>query len=178
MPLKLIGENNVMVDLETMGIDLDSAIVAIGAVRFNAQQGIVDRFYQVVSLQSSVDAGLVINPSTVMWWLQQGEEARAQLLKPAQPLDVALLEFREWLKAGKGGIKLWGNGASFDNVILASAYKKTGSHPPWAFYNDHCYRTIKNLYPTIKLERTGVFHCAVDDAESQALHLLEIIKQS
>ncbi len=54
-----------MVDLETMGIGPNAAIVAIGAVAMDTDKLVLtgEEFYEVVSLQSSVDAGLVIDPS-------------------------------------------------------------------------------------------------------------------
>jgi hypothetical protein len=32
------------------------------------------------------------------------------------------------------------------------------------------------MYPSVKLVRTGTHHNAVDDAESQAVHLIDICK--
>jgi len=71
---------------------------------------------------------------------------------------------------------MWGNGATFDNVIMSNAYKLTGLEQPWKFWYDRCYRTIKSLYPQAQLKRVGTHHNAVDDAESQALHLIDICK--
>ncbi len=48
---------------------------------------------------------------------------------------------------------------------------------PWNFWNNRCYRTLKNLHPKIELVRTGVHHHALADAKTQALHLLEILKR-
>jgi inhibitor of KinA sporulation pathway (predicted exonuclease) len=44
---------------------------------------------------------------------------------------------------------------------------------PWKFYNDRCYRTLKAMYPHIKMpKRTGTHHNALDDAISQVNHLI------
>ena len=48
---------HVMLDLETMGNGANAAIIAIGAVSFN-ENGVADRFYKQVALQSSVSIGL------------------------------------------------------------------------------------------------------------------------
>ena len=69
---------------------------------------------------------------------------------------------------------IWGNGAAFDNVVLASAFRATGMQVPWAFWNDRCYRTVKSLFSNVKLKRSGTHHNALDDAVTQAKHLLEI----
>lgn len=162
--------NNIMLDLETMGTGPDAAIISIGAVRFDAD--ITDRFYKIVSLKSSVDAGLRMDPETVLWWMRRSEEARAEFDEDATTLFDALMAFAEW--AGKGAI-VWGNGSDFDNVILASAYRLMKIPAPWIFWNNRCYRTVKALHPEIALERTGTYHRAVDDAESQARHLMRIL---
>lgn len=159
-----------MLDLETMGNGSKAAIIAIGAVRFDKE--VTDRFYQVVDLQSSVDAGLEMDASTVLWWMKQGDEARSHFSRSGVSLRQALVDFSKWIG---DDAEVWGNGASFDNTILSNAYRLAGITQPWKFWNDRCYRTLKSLYRDIKMERTGTYHCAVDDAESQALHLMRIL---
>lgn len=166
--------NRVMLDLETMGNGADAAIIAIGAVRFNVTDGVLDEFYVIVDLESSVAAGLKLDVSTVLWWMEQNDIARGQITQPGTPLKVALSRFASWV--GEGA-EVWGNGAAFDNVILSNAFRMCKLERPWSYRNDRCYRTLKALYPGIKLDRFGVAHCAVDDARSQAAHLIEILKQ-
>jgi exodeoxyribonuclease VIII len=163
--------NNVMLDLETMGNGCDAAIVAVGAVRFD-ENGVSDKFYEIVDLQSSIDAGLKMDAGTVLWWMGQSDSARSQLMRPGLSLERVLYLFAQWI--GDDAL-VWGNGASFDNAILSNAYRKTALDQPWKFWNDRCYRTVKNMHPHIKMQRQGTYHCAVDDAESQALHLIEIL---
>ena len=72
--------------------------------------------------------------------------------------------------------RVWGNGASFDNPILANAYRAVNLDPPWRFWNDRCYRTVKSMFgKNVKLERIGEHHNALDDAKSQADHLIRIM---
>jgi DNA polymerase III epsilon subunit-like protein len=169
----ILSKNNIMVDLETMGNGSRSAIVAIGAVKFGEKVG--ESFYRNVSLQSSIDAGLELNADTVLWWMRQGDEAQRALTLNPQSLPKALHEFSSWV--GKSP-KIWGCGATFDNVILSNAYEAVGMQRPWGYVSDMCYRTIKNLYPDNKLVRTGVYHKADDDARCQAEHLISIIKEN
>lgn len=164
--------NNIMLDLETMGNGSNAAIIAIGAVQFD--ETVKAKFYCTVDLSDCVKNGLEIDPDTVMWWMRQSDDARKQFETPDYDLVAALDAFREW--AGDDPI-IWGNGADFDNAILANAYKKVGQVPPWKFWNNRCYRTVKNLNRDIKMERIGTYHKAVDDAESQAKHLLRILSR-
>ena len=166
--------NNIMLDLETMGSEANSAIISIGAVKFNDTE-VTSKFHEIVDLQSCIDAGLNVTASTVLWWMGQSDEARSQF-NSDDKIDIrsALNKFSTWV--GDDAI-VWGNGANFDNTILANAYNKTRIDLPWKFWNNRCYRTVKNLYPEIKINRVGTFHKAVDDAETQALHLIEIMKE-
>jgi DNA polymerase III epsilon subunit-like protein len=164
---------DVMVDLETMDSAGTAAITAIGAVSFDFNGSIISEFYVKVDLQSSMDAGCTVSGATINWWLTQNEQARTEMATKGIPLSRALDQFSEWLPKGT---KLWGNGASFDNTILSHAYKSTGKEQPWKFWDDRCYRTIKNLYPSITLERQGTYHHALHDAKTQAEHLIKIFK--
>lgn len=171
--------NNLMIDLETMGTRADAAIVSIGAQFFCPDTlELGDSFYRVVDLQSAVDQGASITPSTVMWWMQQSDQARHALQKDAEHIASVLLEFKSWCMntCPPGDLMVWGNGAAFDNVILSSAYDRNQLSPPWKHWNDRCYRTLKNLYPAVQMAREGTHHNALDDARSQALHFLAIAK--
>lgn len=162
----------IMLDLETMGNNVNSAIIAIGAVKF-CSKGIVDKFQTIVDLQSCLNIGLEVDGSTIIWWMSQDEDARLQFSKEGVHIKQALLLFSEWV-GNNDDTEVWGNGAAFDNTILSNAYRKCGLVKPWKFWNDRCYRTVKNMRPDIKIKRIGVYHCAVDDAESQVEHLLRI----
>lgn len=167
--------DNVMLDLETMGNGPLAAIVAIGAVEFDPDGGVIGRkFYEVVNLESAVRSGGVMDASTVLWWLQQSDAARSAFARPGAELPAALQRFAGWLDPDA---RVWGNGAAFDNVILASAYRGLSLQVPWKFWNDRCYRTLKSLHPEVEVVRRGTHHNAVDDAESQAVHLMKILRK-
>lgn len=170
-----------MVDLETFSSDHDAVITSIGAYCFDTLYPRVgERFYCVVDAQSCVDVGLKMSVSTVLWWLQQEQAARDALTKPvnpARPLSAALLAFSEWYTCHGKGTKVWGNGATFDNVVLDSAYKATGLQRPWSYRDDACYRTLKNMFPEVPLPPSeGTKHNALDDAIWQAQHLAMIYR--
>ena len=177
---------NVMLDLETFGTGNDAAVISIGAVKFT-QTRVIDRFHVGIDPASSESAGLKINAATVMWWLDPERAAAWAAWCALEKVDLplALTGFSMWCdepptdsgdQTHKQGDKLpiWGNGATFDNVILRSSYAACGLKYPAAFYLDKCYRTAKGLAPEVKLVRIGTHHSAVDDAESQAVHLQEI----
>lgn len=166
---------NVMVDLETLGNGSSAVIVSIGACKFDVLTGISeDTFYTVVHPQSCVSTGMEMDASTVVWWMSQSEEARKVFSdSSAVPIQDALSSFSAWYPQDAA---LWGNGASFDNTILANAYRLTGQRPPWKFWNDRCYRTLKNMMPLVQHEREGTHHNALDDAVFQAGHAIKILE--
>ena len=181
--------DDIMLDLETLDTGPDAAIVSIGAVAFN-REGLGPAFYVVANLDSTLKSGATISAGTVQWWMQQSDEAR-KVFAPhsyAVSLAVALSLFQTWLFAMPRGadapgpkdpaqrFRIWGNGASFDNVLLRRSYERLSMAPPWAFWNDRCYRTLKGLRPDIKLARTGTHHNALDDARSQAEHAVAILR--
>lgn len=164
--------SHIMLDLETMGNGPQAAIIAIGAVAFD-ESGISSEFYTQVSLASSMRAGGVVDASTVTWWLQQDADARSAFKdnEKAPEIRAALLAFARWFDSVDGR-QVWGNGAAFDNTILGAAYRAHDCPQPWAFWNDRCYRTFRALHCEVPFERKGVRHNAVDDARSQAEHLI------
>ncbi len=175
---------DVMLDLETMGSSPKAAIVAIGAVAFDLQGRLIgDTFYKVVDLASSMRLGGHVEASTIYWWLQQREEARAELLTQGAmqlPAVLTLLnDFIELCTVGHEKVRVWGNGSDFDNVILGGAYDRVHLQRPWKFYNNRCYRTVKNLFQDVPMapREEGAKHIAVSDALAQTHHLLAIAEK-
>ncbi|MGZ8164109.1 MAG: 3'-5' exonuclease [Methylobacter sp.] len=167
-----------MLDLETMSHQPNAAIVAIGAVCFDFDtEQLGERFYQTIDLESSVAGGGVMDASTVLWWLKQNEAARQEIIAGIIPIESALEHFSLWIGTNMGNerVIMWGNGAAFDNVILASAYHRHNILQPWDFRNDRCYRTIQGLNPGRTMPKTGTPHNALDDAINQARHLIDLI---
>jgi len=166
-----------MTDLETLGSGSNAVILSIGACMFRPSgDGVAAEAFEVfVDPQSCVDAGLVMDPSTVLWWmgpkLGEARDVLMAKMEKAVPLRTALARFSAWFGTDK---PVWGNGATFDNVILRNAYKAVGLECPWAFWNDRCYRTMKNLARGVPLQRQGTHHSAMWDAISQAVHLQQI----
>lgn len=171
---------HVMVDLETLSTKPNALIVSIGAVSFNSD-GIGQKFYVPIDMGSYGNrfelGAFDIDPNTVAWWMGQTEEGR-EVFKDTCAMDLAraLREFSDWIDkevCDTQDVKVWGNGASFDNVILKNAYNRCAIKEPWRHWNDRCYRTVKNMC-SLKMKRHGTYHNALDDAISQAQHLVSI----
>ncbi|MGE2743267.1 3'-5' exoribonuclease domain-containing protein [Escherichia coli] len=166
--------DHLMIDLETMGKNPDAPIISIGAIFFDPQTGDMGpEFSKTIDLET---AGGVIDRDTIKWWLKQSREAQSAIMTDEIPLDDALLQLREFIDENSGEffVRVWGNGANFDNVILRRSYERQGIPCPWRYCNDRDVRTIVELGKAIDFDaRTaipfeGVPHNALDDARHQA----------
>lgn len=177
---------HLMVDMETMGNSPDAPIVSIGAVFFDPSTGNTGaEFYRVVSLESSMSFGMKPDASTIQWWLKQSSEARSAILVDEA---MGLLETLELLadfiaeNAANGShtVQLWGNGCSFDNVILRRAYALTETSFAVPFWNDRDVRTMVELgksvgiNPRFDIPFEGDMHNALSDARHQVKYVSAI----
>lgn len=177
---------HLMVDMETMGNSPDAPIVSIGAVFFDPSTGNTGaEFYQVVSLESSMSFGMKPDASTIQWWLKQSSEARSAILVDEA---MGLLETLELLadfiaeNAANGShtVQLWGNGCSFDNVILRRAYALTDTPFTVPFWNDRDVRTMVEMgksvgiNPRFDIPFEGEMHNALSDARHQVKYVSAI----
>ena len=172
--------DNNSLDLEAMGTSADAAIVSIGAVAFDPSQSseLWFKFRCNISLKSAVAYGGKIDPDTIIWWMSQSKEAQEAWLErdSGTSITTALDAFSSFLETATncGEAKIWGNGSDFDNVILASAYKRADRTPPWNFRNNRCFRTLKADNSHIPYEKPIKAHDALEDALAQAKHIVKI----
>ncbi|HBA6804323.1 TPA: exonuclease, partial [Escherichia coli] len=162
------------VDLETMGTNPDAPINSIGGKFFDPATGEMGpEFSKAIDLETS---GGIIDRKTIKWWAKRSREAQSAIFTDEISLDVALRLFIEFIEKNSGGcfVKVWGNGANFDNVILRRSYERQGIPCPWLYYNDRDVRTIVELGNAIGFDVRmaipfeGVPHNALDDARHQA----------
>lgn len=161
-----------MIDLETMGVGPDAAIASIGIVHFDphAQPGFFDsELYARVELDSAIKLGGTITASTIKWWLSQDQNARQEITGDGIDITEALKLVLEFLEQRKAPV--WGNGATFDNVILRSAFARSGIECPWSYRDDRCFRTFRELHRKIEIKSVGTAHNALDDARYQAIYM-------
>lgn len=172
----MIDATHYVLDLETMGKGPRAAIVAIGCVRIE-QGAITDTLYRRVNLESSLQAGLEVDASTVNWWLKQEAAARAEVdgSQASVLLPIGLTALHNFI--AEDNALVWGNGSSFDNVIVRSALDAFDMGHLWHFWNDRDLRTLLALYPEVKaLPFEGIKHHAEHDALHEAKQLLAALQ--
>ncbi len=177
---------HLMVDMETMGNSPDAPIVSIGAVFFDPSTGNTGaEFYQVVRLESSMSFGMKPDASTIQWWLKQSSEARSAILVDEamglrETLELLADFIAENSANGSHTVQLWGNGCSFDNVILRRAYALTDTPFAVPFWNDRDVRTMVELgksvgiNPRYDIPFEGDMHNALSDARHQVKYVSAI----
>jgi len=181
---------DIMVDLETMDNVASAAIVSIGAVQCDLITGELGaEYYRVIDLNQQTEIGMSVNSETIYWWLAQSDLAReALLIRGKISLDAMCVSFTKWIQSidpSGDKLRLWGNGASFDNAILRYAFRCCGydMRKLIRFWNDRDMRTIVGFYPRQLQEkwrrsnyRAGTAHNALDDAMYQVKYCSAILK--
>lgn len=182
---------NIMLDIETTGTKPGCRILSIGLVHFT-ESGIEGSAYILPSIedQSGVDES-----STLEWWKTQSADARRvfsdNIIDGVSVKDAAneMKEFidecitkhmNRFTSEGKPSVRIWGNGATFDNAILAKMFYENGVDDiPWNTFGDRCYRTLtKTLNIVVPKGARGTAHNALDDAVYQANVLIETLKNA
>lgn len=174
--------NKVMIDLETLDTQATAAIVSIGAVRIGPDDVQPETFYRAV-IWDAAPLRSVSRRCLAEFWLKQPGEVQAALGDTeAVHLCVALQDLARFIFDGSkhadciGSGEIWAGPATFDIAILEHAYHQLQLPVPWAHYETRCFSTLRKALPHIIWERSGVAHNALDDARSQALHLVNLLK--
>lgn len=166
---------DIMLDIETLDTKPSAVVLSIAAVRFDIHNegSISDEFHAHIDIQDSLSMGRTVSGSTILWWLGQEVDARMRVAHARrEPVKIVLERLAKFIKSDD---RVWGNGAAFDNVIMSSLFNDAGIAQPWRFYNDRCFRTLKNMHANVTApEFAGVQHDALDDAIHQARHLQRI----
>lgn len=166
-----------MLDVECFGPDPDGALVSIAAVEFDTVTRTMGReFYRKVALATSVKLGMRMDPGTVIWWLGQNEKARDEVRMGGLPIEYVLDEFAAWVNPKT---LLYGNSASFDCTILATAFKLAGKPMPVHWSRFRCFRTWHHTFTHIHKydpkNKSDEAHHALYDCKFQIEHIWRVL---
>ncbi|KAB0549775.1 3'-5' exoribonuclease [Pseudomonas argentinensis] len=178
----LLRATHYVLDLETLGKGPNAAIATIGCVRI--ENGVIgDGLYIRVDVDSAIGFGGETDASTIDFWLRQSEEAQREIHHGFNRVKInnALIQLADFIDrpaAIYGETYVWGNGATFDNVIISTAFQRAHVPRPWPYWNDRDLRTIVQLYPEAKksVPFVGLKHHALDDAMHEARILVAALK--
>ena len=142
---------DIMVDIETLGKEADSAIIQIAACVFNINTGeIVDVFNSIIDITTIKEFN--VDGETLKWWLQTDSDLLSKIInnKDGLPYRQVLRKFRKWILSlgtnkDNKNIYLWSNGVLFDNRLLKAHMENANITYPIYYRNDRDMRTIVDL---------------------------------
>jgi exodeoxyribonuclease VIII len=174
-------DENVMIDLETLGTESDAVILSIGAVwfdRYNVDES--EGYYATLNWQDQLDRGGTVTEGTLRFWLNQSRQARDAILnKKPMRLEQTLIDFDQWfndtVKKPRDCL-VWSKGPQFDLALLRDLYRRTRRPSerrpwitPWPYWSERDVRTALMLVPQkIARAKGSVAHHAFYDAVYQA----------
>ena len=181
---------DLMIDLESVGVVPNAGLVQIGAVWFNPNTGEMGkRFKMEIDPRTAQEAGLEVNMDTILWWMTQSQEAQKSVFKDPDNgynstinhINNVLHEFGNFVRSHKNRSQkkfyVWGNGSASDNVWLRENYRHCKLNCPFTFRDDLCLRTLFTLVKRsegievlndIKARnKNGVLHDGLQDAINQ-----------
>jgi hypothetical protein len=153
---------HVMLDLETVSLSFNPAIIQIGAICFNIETGEeLSWFTTHINLQSCLDCGLTQDEDTLQWLERNIPDTLKKSRACKTLLPRALNQFSIWLKSCLNGkirelnaegirdppkLAIWSNGSNADAVWIRSAYKSCNMEPVLdglcRYHHQWCVRTI------------------------------------
>ena len=165
---------DVMIDLETLGLKPGFQILSIGAVSFNFG------CKEIFCANFERDYRFNVDQKTVDWWEKQDPHALSAAYAKGNLTSEVLKEFSEYISGLESlygyPVRVWGNAASFDIKMLEAAYEICSLPVPWSYKHEMCYRTLKNLVPTLLCPTPTLKHHALEDAKVQAIHAEQLFK--
>lgn len=170
-----------VVDIETLSTTNQAVVTRIGMVAFNRRELLEEEFIEysmTLDVQEQINNGRVIDAGTLQFWFEQDKEVREKnvICSPQQEPVLAVIDnLVEWIMM-YSITHLWGNGSSFDNIILKSLFHSFGMRWPFAYDADRDLRTLFALADVVPRHvsedkvRTKDLksHDALDDAKKEA----------
>ena len=173
-------EDDIVIDIETMGTGADCVIVSIGAIIFNRAHapGVFKHVFDV-KLDVENQPGRTVDPGTMLWWMKKSmEDARKAAFTTMEPrirLGLALKQLDDFIKLHRPN-EAWGCSPSFDMVILQDAYKQHKVDFPIPFWRWSCIRTMESFFYGKNTRKPGgdnwlkgTAHDALDDCKMEAM---------
>lgn len=187
--------DTVVFDMETTGTAPDTGVLTIGMVAFNSEDEldfdslVENGIHLKLDIQDQIKRGRTVGADTMVWWKEQGKEARS-ILKPL-PTDLSLEEAYDKIqsffdknginnKKFRGPVTFYCRGPHFDYVILRDICDMIKRPDLITHLNIRDVRTVidtltgsHNGYIS-KEERPGfIKHNALHDAANDAIQMME-----
>lgn len=170
----------IMLDLETLGRGPRAVVTQVAMVAFEIGNPArwVREVNEFLPIQPQLGLRRDIDASTLIWWMQQSDDARSRF-KYNEGHDLGELEsigrsivrkFNSITQDGARSYEVWARGPQFDAVILESLLVDLGLEAPWKYDTVRDLRTLMKLagVDSDEVDSTGITpHVALDDCKFQ-----------
>lgn len=139
-----------MIDLETLGVEPDSVVITLGAMKFDPTTNAEPHAPLYLRLdieEQSEKYKRSIDDNTLEWWGKQKKEIREEAFGDHErtSMDSMTKQLNKWCV---GLDNLWCQGPLFDYAILQNLYKNIGKPTPWNYWQIRDSRTLFALMPS------------------------------
>ena len=178
--------NHAMIDLETLSLDPNAAVISVGIAIFNDEQVVESNGWAINPRWWHGH----IEPTTIAWWAHADRDASREFSFAGNMDDFGVAFQLKTFLAQHNAEEIWANDPEFDLVVLKQWWKRIGKVDPtrplpgdWPlnYKKSRSFRTI-----IAEAERMGhdmsnargmyVAHNPIDDAVSQARAVIEARK--
>jgi len=140
-----------MIDLETLGVEPDSVIMTLGAIKFDpfADTEPHSGLYLRGDVEEQTEKfNRSIDDNTLAWWSKQDQAIQDEAF--GEHTDrVGVQEMLKQLNKWAVGLDyIWCQGPTFDFVILQSLYKEAQKPVPWNYWQIRDSRTLFAMMPS------------------------------
>lgn len=168
---------DVMIDFETLGTGANKCVCQVGAVYFDKTTGALGKEIDLtIDAASHEKYGGKVDATTVYWWLQQSEAARASItVKDKYDIHTAFMLLNEFLSEAS---RIWSH-ATFDFVTLTETMKQLDIKPTFSYKSGLDIRTLMYLAGTSisEFKRDGTHHNGLADAKFQVQYVVKALNQ-
>ena len=169
-------KDNLMVDLETLGVCADAVVTTIGAVAFSLDGSLGNEIEIYPTVQDQIPQRKV-EWGALKFWFTQGDIVRYQQseAKRDKSLKEILISFSDFCNQSLDkNFKIWGNG--FDIPLLNQAYSSFDMETPWSYKRIMDCRTavwLSKISVQKYIDEQELAHNAVSDCKFQIKFIID-----
>jgi hypothetical protein len=165
----------VMIDLETMSLEPNAAIVQIGGYVFQGELDSTNTHFDVyIKPESSERTGLHVDKDTMAWWDTQDALVRSGVFGGTYNIDEALIAFLDWCQHISHGdlkrLQVYCRGPEFDWVVLKNACEKVLGQWPLSYKSPQSSRTLDDIAAYVGMKVPEFDNAQIHNAHADAYY--------
>ena len=144
---------NVIVDLETLGVEFDAVVMSVGAAAFNGDcSRMFDAFYYKIDIAKQIQLGRSIDASTRKWWAKQDQAVFNEATRDARHPKFVMEQMRSWLMSIEkkhGKVLMWGCSQLFDLTKLQTLCRQVEVPDVVPAFGERCFSMMPSMKESI-----------------------------